>query len=612
MRSGGANSARVARSKGVQFSKSPMLAVSLPPWRSRVVLFALFAAFAALGIRAIWLQGLSTQFLQDQGELRYGRTLELPATRGNIRDRDNQVLASSAEVRGVWGVPSELLKEPADKLRALATLLEMSEAELRGKLETKQAQVDAKRKPDDKDKDKQVLMYLKRQVEMDVAHQITALKLDGIEMRKEYKRYYPQGGVMSHVIGFNDLEDVGQEGMEKAQESWLKGKPGSRRVIVDRLGHIVEDAGTINEPHEGKDLILSVDSKIQYIAFTQLKNAVEKFKAKAGAAVVLDVHTGEVLALANYPTFEPKEARTLRGSEREVLRNHVMTDTFEPGSTLKPFTVALAMDTGRIKPSTYIDTGPGRFVINGAPVTDTKPHGVINVQQIIEMSSNIGTSKIALSMPAQEMWEMFTKVGFGQQPKWGFPGAVAGRVRPYKSWRPIEQATMSYGNGISVSVIQLARAYLIFARDGDIIPLSFQKVAAPPVGTQVIKPQTARQMREMLETVVSGKDGTAKQAQIAGYRAGGKTGTAYKVVNGRYAMPRKYIGSFAGMVPMSNPRFVIAVMIDEPTQGGHYGGQVAAPTFAAVAANALRSKNVPPDSNVTEIVVPADSGPEAM
>jgi cell division protein FtsI (penicillin-binding protein 3) len=614
MRSGGANSARVARSKGVQFSKSPMLAVSLPPWRSRVVLFVLFAAFAALGIRAVWLQGLSTQFLQDQGELRYGRTLELPATRGNIRDRDNQVLASSAEVRGVWGVPNELLKEPPEKLRALAALLEMPEAELRDKLETKQAQADARRKPDDKDKDKdkQVLMYLKRQVEMDVAHQISALKLEGIEMRKEYKRYYPQGGVMSHVIGFNDLEDVGQEGMEKAQEAWLKGKPGSRRVIVDRLGHIVEDAGTINEPHEGKDLILSLDSKIQYIAFSQVKNAVEKFKAKAGAAIVLDVHTGEVLALANYPTFEPKEARTLRGADREVLRNHVITDTFEPGSTLKPFTVALGLDTGRYKPSTYIDTGAGKYTILDRTISDTKGHGVINVQQIIEMSSNIGTSKIALSMPAQEMWEMFTKVGFGQQPKWGFPGAQAGRVRPYKSWRPIEQATMSYGNGISVSLIQLARAYLIFARDGDIIPLSFQKVAAPPVGTQVIKPQTARQMREMLETVVSGKDGTAKQAQIAGYRAGGKTGTAYKVVNGRYAMPRKYIGSFAGMVPMSNPRFIIAVMIDEPTQGGHYGGQVAAPTFAAVAANALRSKNVPPDSNVTEIVVPADSGPEAM
>jgi cell division protein FtsI (penicillin-binding protein 3) len=380
-------------------------------------------------------------------------------------------------------------------------------------------------------------------------------------------------------------------------------------VIKDRLGHIVEDIGAKHEPHDGKDLTLSIDSKIQYIAFTQLKAAVEKFHAKAGGAVVLDVHTGEVLALANYPSYDPNDRRALTGAQ---LRNRVMTDSFEPGSTLKPITVALALDSGRVKPSTYIDTGPGKFTILDRTISDTKAHGVINVQQIIEMSSNIGTSKIALSMPSQEMWEMFTKVGFGQQPKWGFPGAVAGRVRPYKSWRPVEQATMSYGNGISVSLIQLARSYMMFARDGDTIPLSFQKVNELPQGQQIIKPETARNMREMLETVVSGKDGTAKQAQIPGYRAGGKTGTAYKVENGRYAMPRKYIGSFVGMVPMSAPRFIIAVMIDEPTQGGHFGGQVAAPTFAAVAANALRALNVPPDSSVTEIVIPTDSGPEAM
>ncbi|WP_093553000.1 peptidoglycan D,D-transpeptidase FtsI family protein [Pseudoduganella namucuonensis] len=593
MRSGGgASGARVARSKGVPFSKSPMLAVSLPVWRSRVVLFVLFAAFAALAIRALWLQGLSTQFLQAQGEIRYARTLELPATRGKIMDRNGQVLASSVPVKAIWAIPDDVLQAPPEKIAALAGLLEMSEADLRKKL--------------DSDRN---FVYLKRQVEMDIADKIAALKIDGIDARKEYKRFYPQGEVMTHVVGFTNVEDIGQESMELAQQKTLQGTTGSRRVIKDRLGHIVEDIGSIHEPHDGKDLTLSVDSKIQYIAFTHLKGAVEKFKAKAGGAVVLDVHTGEVLALANYPSYDPNDRRALTGAQ---LRNRVMTDTFEPGSTLKPFTVALAMDTNRVNPNTYIDTGNGRYTILDRTISDTKGHGTINVSQIIEMSSNIGTSKIALSMPSQEMWEMFTKVGFGQQPKWGFPGAVAGRVRPYKSWRPIEQATMSYGNGISVSLIQLARAYMMFARDGDTIPLSFQKVKELPAGQQVIKPQTARQMREMLELVVSGKDGTAKQAQIPGYRAGGKTGTAYKVENGRYAIPRKYIGSFVGMVPMSNPRFIIAVMIDEPTQGGHYGGQVAAPTFAAVAANALRSMNVPPDSSVTEIVVPADSGPEAM
>ena len=590
--SGGLHASRVAASKGVPFSKNPVLAVRLPVWRSRVVLFVLFAAFAALAGRAIWLQGVSTAFLQKQGEIRYARTLELPATRGKITDRNGQVLASSVPVKAIWAIPDDVLLAPPAKIRALAGLLEMSEAELRKKL--------------DSDRN---FVYLKRQVEMDVADKIARLDIDGIDARKEYKRFYPQGEVTTHVVGFTNVEDQGQESMELAQQKTLQGSTGSRRVIKDRLGHIVEDIGSIHEPHDGKDLTLSVDSKIQYIAYTQLKAAVEKFKAKAGGAVVLDVHTGEVLALANYPSYDPNDRRSLTGAQ---LRNRVMTDSFEPGSTLKPITVALALDSNRVTPTTAIDTGPGRFTIIDRTITDTKAHGVIDVAQIIEMSSNIGTSKIALSMPPQEMWEMFTKVGFGQQPKWGFPGAVAGRVRPYKSWRPVEQATMSYGNGISVSLIQLARSYMMFARDGDTIPLSFQKVGALPVGQQIIKERTARQMRDMLETVVSGKDGTAKQAQVAGYRVGGKTGTAYKVENGKYAMPRKYIGSFVGMVPMSAPRFIIAVMIDEPTQGGHYGGQVAAPTFAAVAANALRAMNVPPDSSVTEIVIPTDTGPEAM
>ena len=592
MRASGGAAARVARSQGVSFSKSPVLAVRLPTWRSRIVLFLMFVAFAALMVRAIWLQGVSTQFLQKQGASRYLRTLELPAVRGKILDRNGQVLATSIPVKAIWASPDDLLAAPADKLRALAGLLEMSEAELRKKL--------------DSDRN---LVYLKRQVELDVADKIKALDLEGLDIRPEYKRSYPQGEVMGQVVGFTDVDGNGAEAMEKAQQANLLGKPGSRRVIKDGRGRIVEDTGATVEPHDGKDVVLSLDSKIQYIAFTQLKEAVEKFHAKAGGAVVLDVHTGEVLALANYPSFDPNNRSNMK---IEQLRNRVLADFYEPGSTLKPITVALALDTGRVKPTTLIDTGGGKLTIADRTISDTKAHGTISVQQIIEMSSNIGTTKIALSMPAQEMWEMFTKVGFGQQPKLGLPGASAGLLRPYKTWRPIEQATMSYGNGISVSLIQLARSYMIFARDGDAIPLSFQKVDQVPAGQQIIKPQTARQMREMLESVVSGKDGTAKRAQIPGYRAGGKTGTAYKVEHGHYAMPRKYIGSFVGMVPMSNPRFIIAVMIDEPTQNGHFGGTVAAPTFAAVAINALRAMNVPPDSSVTEIVIPTDTGPEAM
>ncbi|PWF44316.1 peptidoglycan D,D-transpeptidase FtsI family protein [Massilia glaciei] len=591
-RPNGAGGSRVAASKGVSFSTSPVLAVSLPLWRSRFVLFVLFAAFSALVLRAIWVQGMSTEFLIDKGKDRYERTIELPATRGKIMDRNGQVLALSMPVRAVWAIPDDVLASSAGQLRALAGLLGMTEAELRAKLDSDRT-----------------FVYLKRQVEMDVIDKIAMLKIKGLDTRKEYKRYYPQGEVMTHMVGFTNVEDAGQESMELAQQKTLVGTTGRRRVIKDRLNNIVEDIGQGKEPRDGQDLTLSVDSKVQYIAFTQLKAAVEKFKAKAGGAVVLDVRTGEVLALANYPSYNPNDRKKLTGAQ---LRNRVMTDTFEPGSTLKPFTVALALDTGRVTPNTLIDTGAGRYVVNGAPIHDTKGHGVISVSQVIEMSSNIGTTKMALNMPSQEMWEMFTKVGFGQQPRFGFPGAVAGRVRPYKSWRPIEQATMSYGNGISVSLLQLARGYMMFARDGDTIPLSFQKVGEPPAGQQLIKPRTARQMREMLESVVSGKDGTAKQAQVAGYRVGGKTGTAYKVENGRYAMPRKYIGSFVGMVPMSNPRFIIAVMIDEPTGAQHFGGQVAAPTFAAVAANALRAMNVAPDSTVTEIVIPPDAELEAM
>jgi cell division protein FtsI (penicillin-binding protein 3) len=573
---------RVAASKGVAFSKSPVLAVRLPDWRSRVVLFILFAAFVALAGRALWLQGVSNRFLQKKGASRYMRTEELAATRGKIFDRNGMVLASSLPVKAVSAFSDDVLQAPPEKLRELAGLLEMPESELRKKLGSDRNYV-----------------YLKRQVEMDTVAKIEKLGIEGIDTRKEYKRFYPQGEVMAHMVGFTNVEDVGQEAMELAQQKALAGQTGSRRVIKDRLGRIVEDVGMSREPHDGKDLTLSVDSKLQYIAFNSIKNAVEKFHAKAGAAVVLDVHTGEVLALANWPTYDPNNRAHLTG---EQLRNRVITDTFEPGSTLKPFTVALALDKGLIKPTSLFDTGNGRYQTGGHTIRDTHPHGVIDVSTIIQKSSNIGTTKISELLSAQDMWEMFTKVGFGQAPRFGFPGAVAGRVRPYKSWPIVAKANMSFGQGISMSLLQLARAWLIFARDGDIIPLSFQKVTEKPVGQRIISPKTAAQMRVMVESVVS-PEGTASQAQIAGYRAGGKTGTAQKVVDGRYSQTH-YVGSFAGMVPMSNPRFVIAVMIDDPVGAIHTGGGVAAPTFAALAANALRAANVPPDSTVTDIIIP--------
>jgi len=579
---------RVAASKGVAFSSNPILQVKLPAWRSRFVLFVLFVAFVALVLRALWLQGVSTDFLQKQGASRYARTLELPATRGKITDRNGQVLASSVPVKAIWAIPEDVQAAPKDKLVQLARLLEMSDADLRKKLDSDRS-----------------FVYLKRQVEQDTADKIVKLGIPGIETRKEYKRFYPEGEVMAHVVGFTNIEDAGQDGMELAAQKTLAGMTGSRRVIKDRLGRVVEDIESIREPHDGRDLTLSIDSKIQYIAFTQLKEAVEKFKAKAGGIIVVDAKTGEVLALANLPTYNPNDRSVLTGAQ---LRNRVVTDTFEPGSTLKPFTVALALDTHRVTPSTVFQTAPGKMTIGTATIGDSHAHGPLTVAQIIEKSSNIGTAKIALGMPPEEMWEMFTTVGFGQQPKFGFPGAVAGRVRPYKSWRPIEQATMSYGHGISVSLIQLAHAYLIFARNGDIIPLSFTKVTDSPIGQRVISADTALQMRRMLETVVA-PGGTAPQAQVPGYRVGGKTGTAYKIEGGKYV--RKYVASFSGIAPMSDPRLIISVMIDEP-QGQHYGGPVAGPVFANVAANALRALNVPPDSSVTNIIIPKEPLEESM
>lgn len=580
---------RTAAAKGVPFTANPMLAVKLPVWRSRVVLFAMFAAFAALAARALWLQGISTEFLQKQGASRYARTIELPATRGKITDRNGQVLASSVPVRAIWAIPEDVLEAPAGKLRDLAKLLDMSERDLRKKLDSDRS-----------------FVYLKRQVEQETADKIVKLGIPGIQTRREYKRYYPEGEVMAHVVGFTNVEDAGQEGVELAFQKDLAGTYGSRRVIKDRLGRIVEDIESVREPHDGKDLALSIDRKIQYIAFSHLKDAVEKHKAKAGAIVVLDVKSGEVLALANLPTYNPNDRARLTGAQ---LRNRVLTDTFEPGSTIKPFPVALALEKKLVTPNTSIQTAPGRMTIGRATIGDAHEHGILTVSQIIEKSSNVGTAKMALQMQPQDMWEMFTTVGFGQQPKIGFPGAVAGRVRPYKSWRPIEQATMSYGHGMSASLIQIARSYMIFARDGDMIPLSLQKATDRPISRRVISEKTARDMRLMLE-MAAGPKGTAPQAQVPGYRVAGKTGTAHKLANGQYV--NKYVSSFVGFAPVSDPRIIVAVMVDEPSNGSHYGGQVAAPVFSAVTANALRALNVAPDSSVTDIIIPADGVKESM
>jgi cell division protein FtsI (penicillin-binding protein 3) len=461
----------------------------------------------------------------------------------------------------------------------LAKLLDVSETELRKKFASERNQV-----------------FLKRQVDLDIAKQIRELGIPGIAQNNEYKRLYPEGEAMAHIVGFTNVEDRGQEGMELAKEKELAGQPGRRRVIQDRLGRYVEGLGIINPPKDGADLQLSIDSKVQFLAFNELKAIVEKHRAKAAGAVVLDVQTGEVLALANWPTYNPNSRSNLSG---EQLRNRVLTDTFEPGSTIKPFAISLALEKGLVQPNTSMSIGKS-MVVGKKAITDTHQYQVLTVSEIVQKSSNIGTVKMAMQLQPQEMWEMFQAIGLGQAPNLGFPGAVAGRLRPYKNWVPIEQATMSYGYGLSASLFQMARAYSIFARDGELVPATIYKTNNVPKGTQVISAKTAIQMREMLELVTQ-TGGTATNAQTMGYRVGGKTGTAHKVEGKGYAT-NKYRGFFVGMAPMSAPRIVVAVMVDEPSTGGYYGGVVAAPAFANIVAGTLRTMNVLPDAAVKQMV----------
>jgi len=548
--------------------------VRLPVWRARVVLIALVAGFAVLGGRAVYLQAVRTDFLQEKGDARYSRVIEIPATRGRILDRNGEALAVSTPVKSVWAIPGDVDAGGSDR-RKLAALLSMSKTDLDKRLS-------------DTGKD---FVYLKRQMAPEAAAAVQALGLKGVHEHPEYRRYYPGGEVTAHVIGFTGVDDAGQEGVELAHQALLGGKPGSRRVIRDRLGRIVEDVESIRSGQDGTDLALSIDSKIQNLAFGALKGAVEHHRAKAGAIIVVDVRTGEVLALANTPSYNPNNRARLTGAQ---LRNRVITDLFEPGSTLKPFTVALALETGKVSASTVVHTAPGRLTLAKYTIRDVHPAASQTVGEVLARSSNVGAAKLALALPREAMWDFFRRVGFGAAPELGFPGAAAGRLRHYKSWRPIEQATMGYGHGISLSLAQLARAYTVFARDGELVPLTLVKTGAAVSGDKVLSAEAARAVRAMLEASVQ-PGATGPRARIMGWRVAGKTGTAHKQENGGYA-PDKYLASFVGFAPVSAPRLVVAVMIDEPSAGEHYGGSVAAPVFAQVMQGALRLLGVPHDA----------------
>jgi cell division protein FtsI (penicillin-binding protein 3) len=549
-----------------------------------MVVGAVALAFCGLAARAAYIQVVANDFFQRQGVVRFARTLELPANRGRILDRNGLILASSVPSPSIWAIPEDVELDKA-QMQQLAKLLEMPVADLAKKF-------------GDEDK---TFVWVKRQVDESVARQIAALNIKGIYQRKEYRREYPEGESAVHVVGFTNVEDKGQEGVELTFNKELSGRNGSRRVIKDRMGRAVEDVGDQTPPLDGQDIHLSIDSKMQFFAYQKLREAVLQHKAKAGSVVVLDAMTGEVLALTNYPSYDPNKRRNLSG---EQLRNRALTDTFEPGSVMKPFTIGLGLETGRVTPLSVIDTSPGRITITGSTISDSHPNGVLTVEGVIQKSSNVGTTKIAMQLPAHEMWDLFTQAGFGQKPQISFPGAVSGRLRPYKTWRPIEQATMSYGYGLSASLFQMARSYTVFARDGHIIPVTLTKSSVPVGGVEVFSARTAGQVRKMLQ-MAAGPGGTGQKAQTMGYSVGGKSGTAYKQIGKGYGSDknRKYRGWFVGMAPIDNPRIVVAVMIDEPTAGQYYGGAVAAPVFSEVVQQTLRMLGVQPDMAVRPQIV---------
>lgn len=568
-------------SRAILYASSPLLASKTPVWRSKFIVASIAIGFAALAGRAIYIQVINNQFFKKQGELRFVRTLDLPANRGKILDRNGLILASSVVSPSVWAIPEDVEIDDA-KLAQLAKLLELSVPELSKKL-------------NDEDKS---FVWLKRQVDAQNAKKIESLAIKGVYFRNEYKRKYPEGDAAASLMGFANVDGQGLGGVELAFNQALAGHAGSRRVIKDRLGQVVENIGEQLPPIAGRDQQLSIDSKIQFFAYQKLRDAVLENKAKSGSVVVLDVVTGEVLALANYPGSSSSKQEGLNGAQ---LRNRALTDTFEPGSTMKPFVAALALEKGLVHPESVIQTAPGRITISGATISDAHPHGELTVNQVIQKSSNVGIVKIAMQMESRDMWTMFNQLGFGQKPQLAFPGVVSGRLRAHKSWRPIEQATMSYGYGLSCSLFQLAHAYSVFARDGELIPVTLTKTDGAAVGVPVISPQNAMAMRHMLH-MVTGEGGTAPKAQAAGYSVGGKTGTAH-IQEGKGYANKKYRGFFVGMAPIEKPRIIVAVMIDEPSNGKYFGGDVAAPVFSETVQQTLRILGVQPDIGVKPQIV---------
>jgi cell division protein FtsI (penicillin-binding protein 3) len=557
------------------------ITAKLPGARASALFVVLLAALIGLLGRGVYLQGIHNDFLQKKGDARYSRVIEVSAHRGMISDRNGEPLAVSTPVESVWASPTDV-EADRRQVKKLAQILGMDMEELKSRL------FDTSRD----------FVYLKRLLPPDQVERVVNLNLPGVLLQREYRRYYPSGEENAQTLGFTGQDDTGQEGMELLLQEQLAGKSGSQRVIKDNHGYIVEDAGSLHAPKPGSDIVLSLDSNLQHIAYRELENAVKQHRAKAGAVVVLDARSGEVLALANYPGYNPNNRNN---TSSKAMRNRAIADLFEPGSTLKPFTIATAIETGKVHPNTLINTEHGVFTVGDRKIHDSHPESMLTVAQVIQKSSNVGAAKIALSLKSETMWQGLADSGFGAQTGSNFPGEAPGKLRDPKTWRPIEQATMAYGHGISVNLLQLARAYTIFANDGELKPISLLKLDAPVAGKKIFSARTAQALRDMLEMVVL-PGGTAPLAQVAGYRVAGKTGTAHKLEDGRYV--NHYVASFVGFAPASNPRLVVAVMIDDPSGAEYYGGEVAAPVFSKITGAALHALSVPNDAPLNNVIAP--------
>ena len=520
------------------------------------------------------MQLFNKDFLRNHGDARSVRIVSIPAHRGVITDRNDEPLAMSTPVHSIWATPRKALEHP-DDLQSLSGLLDINMKELMQMLSIRIGRD---------------FVYLKRHIDPELASKVTSLDLDGVYLQREYRRYYPAGEVTAHIIGFTNVDDNGQEGIELAYDDWLRGIPGSKRVLKDRLGRIVENIESISATEPGKNLALSIDRRVQYLAYRELKAAVQHHHARGGSLVMLDTQTGEVMAMVGQPSYNPNNRGDLKG---EYYRNRAVTDIFEPGSTLKPFTIAAALESGQYQPTTIIDTRPGYFKVGGHTIRDMHDYGVIDVTNVIKKSSNVGASKIALSLEPRILWDMLSRAGFGRPTGSGFPGESAGSLTNYSNWSDVELATIAFGYGLSMTTLQLAQAYSVLAADGIMRPISFIRVSEPPQGVRVISESVARQVRKMLETVVQ-EQGTGSRAAVRGYRVAGKTGTVHKSSAGGYSEDR-YLSLFAGIAPASRPRIVMVVVIDEPGGSEHFGGQVSAPVFSRVMSGALRILDVTPD-----------------